>query len=108
MANYLLVYVGGGMPATEAESKAVMQEWGVWYEKLGDRVVDQGSPFTPMAKHITSDGKIGDGPAGTMVSGYTLIKAGSLDEAARYAQTNPVVKSGGQVSIFETFDMPGM
>jgi hypothetical protein len=43
-----------------------------------------------------------------VASGYTLIKADSLDEAARYAQINLVLKSGGQISIFETFDMPGM
>ena len=78
MANYLLLYHGGGMPETEAEQKAVIDDWTAWYTKLGEAVVDPGNPFTPMAKSIASDGKVSDGPAGSMASGYTVIKADLL------------------------------
>jgi hypothetical protein len=105
MANYLLLYLGGGMPETEAETKAVIDAWTAWYTKLGEAVVDPGDPFTPMAKNIASDGKILDGPAGKMASGYTVIKADSLDAAASMAQGCPVLKSGAQISIFETFNV---
>jgi len=70
------------MPESEAEQKAVMDDWTAWYTKLGGAVVDAGNPFTPMAKSVASDGKVSDGPAGSMASGYTVIQADSLDAAA--------------------------
>jgi hypothetical protein len=105
MAKYLLLYHGGGMPETEAETAAVMKEWEVWYTQLGEAVADPGNPFSPMAKSLSSDGKVSDGPAGTMASGYTILEAGSLDAAARMAQGCPVLKSGAQISVFETFEV---
>lgn len=105
MAKFLLLYNGGGMPETEAETAAVMKAWESWYTQLGAAVVDPGNPFTPMAKSVTASGKISDGPAGSMASGYTILQAGSLDEAARMAQSCPVLQGGAQISIFETFDV---
>jgi hypothetical protein len=40
MANLVLLYSGGNMPATEAEQAAVLQAWGDWYNRLGSAVVD--------------------------------------------------------------------
>jgi hypothetical protein len=105
MANYLLLYHGGKMPESEAEQKAVIDDWTDWYTKLGGAVVDPGNPFTPMAKNISSNGKITDGPAGSMASGYTVIKADSLDAAAALAKSCPVLKGGAQISVFETFNV---
>lgn len=105
MANYLLLYHGGKMPESEAEQKAVLEDWTAWYTKLGGAMVDPGNPFTPMAKSIASDGNVSDGPAGSMASGYTVIKADSLDAAAGMAKSCPVLKSGAQISVFETFNV---
>jgi hypothetical protein len=105
MSNYLLLYHGGKMPESEAEQKAVMDDWTAWYTKLGSSVVDPGNPFTPMAKSIASDGKVSDGPAGSMASGYTVIKADSLDAAASMAKSCPVLKGGAKISVFETFNV---
>jgi len=105
MANYLLLYSGGRMPESEAEQKAVLEAWTAWYNKLGGAVVDPGNPTTPNAKTIHSDGKVSDGPGGTMVSGYTIIKADSLDAAATLSKGCPVLQGGGQISVFETFNV---
>ena len=105
MANYLLLYHGGKMPESEAEQKAVIDDWTAWYNQLGAAVVDPGNPFTPMAKSIASNGKVSDGPAGSMASGYTVIKADSLDAAAAMAKNCPVLKGGAQISVFETFNV---
>ncbi|HLE16122.1 MAG TPA: hypothetical protein VI776_15350 [Anaerolineales bacterium] len=56
-----------------------------------------------MVKSIASNGAVSDGPAGTMASGYTVVKADSLDAAVGLAQGCPVLASGGQVSVYETF-----
>jgi len=105
MAKFVLLYIGGGMPETEAETAEVMKAWEAWYIQLGKAVVDPGNPFTPQAKSVTSDGTISDGPAGTMATGYTILEAGSLDEAAKLAQSCPVLQGGADISIFESFEV---
>lgn len=105
MANYVLLYSGGGMPETEAEQAAVLQAWGAWYGGLGSALVDGGNPFTPNAKSIASDGTVSEGPVGTMASGYTIVQANSLDEAVEMAKGCPVVQSGGQITVYETFQV---
>jgi hypothetical protein len=104
MVNYLLLYAGGGMPETEAEQKAVTKEWENWMGKLGPALVDGGNPFTPKAKTISKDGKVSDGSGGPMPSGYSILKANSLDEAVKLAKDCPVLKSGASIMVFETFE----
>ena len=105
MAKFLLLYMGGSMPETEAEMAQVMKAWETWYTALGSAVVDPGNPFTPVAKKVASNGTISNGSADPMASGYTILAAESLDTAAKMAQTCPVLKGGGEISIFETFDV---
>lgn len=103
MAKFLLLFHGGGMPESEEETAKVMKEWEAWYTSLGDAVVDPGDPFTPAAKSISSNGTVADGPAGSMASGYTILGADSIDDAVRMAKGCPVLKSGANISVFETF-----
>jgi hypothetical protein len=103
MANFVLLYSGGSMPETEAEQAAVMQAWGAWFGGLGNALVDGGNPFSPVAKHIASDGTVSDGPVGTMATGYSIIKAESLGSAVQMAKGCPVLQGGGQISVYETF-----
>jgi hypothetical protein len=105
MTNYLLLYSGGSMPETEAEQAVVLGAWDAWYKGLGDAVVDLGNPFTPAAKSIASDGTVNDGPVGPMATGYTVIKANSLDEAVEMSRGCPVLQGGAEISVFETFSM---
>jgi|SRR5579859_4006642 len=103
MANFVLLYTGGGMPATEAEQAASMQAWGAWLGGLGSALVDGGNPFTPVAKTISAKGEVSDAPAGTLATGYSIIKADSLDAAIKLSQGCPQLQSGGQVTVYETF-----
>ena len=104
MANYLLLYSGGSMPETEAEQKSVMAEWTNWFGKLGGAVVDGGNPFTPQAKTISKDGKVSDGSGGPMPSGYSILKADSLDEAVGMAKGCPLGRRVISLIVFETFN----
>jgi hypothetical protein len=105
MAKFVLLYHGGGMPETEEESVKVLKQWEDWYNKLGSAVVDPGNPISPVAKKVSSSGVIGAGPAGTMASGYTIVEADSLDDAAKLAKGCPVLLSGAEISVFETFNL---
>ena len=102
MANFLLAYRGGGMPATEAEGQAAMAAWGAWFGGLGDAVVDGGNPCSG-SKTVASNGSVTDGAAGK-ISGYSVLKADSLDAAAAMAKGGPIRASGGAVEVYETFN----
>lgn len=104
MANtYLLLYSGGTMPATPDEQKSVMDAWGAWFGRHGDAITDGGNPFTVASKTINSDGTVSEG-AQAAASGYTLIKADSLDQAVEMAKGCPVLLGGAMISVYETFD----
>lgn len=104
MANYVLVFKGGGMPETPEEQQQVLADWGAWYGGLGAAVVDGGTPFGP-AMSIAGDGSITDGAASEL-TGYTILTAGSLAEAAKMSTTCPILAGGaGSIEIYETLDM---
>jgi hypothetical protein len=103
MAKYLLLYGGGSMPETEAEQAQVMKAWESWFTELGSAVVDPGNPFNADSKTISSGPTVIDVKA--TASGYSVIEADSLDQAAKFAETCPVLLGGAQVMVFETFDV---
>ena len=103
MANYLLAYHGGAMPATEAERKRSMDAWGAWFGSLGAALVDGGNP-TAKTKTIGKGGAVTDGGGANPVTGYSVIKADSLDAAVRLAKGCPIIKDGGSVEVAETFN----
>lgn len=101
MANFVLLYSGGDMAQSEAEQAAIMQQWGEWFGKLGSALVDGGNPFASIAKSIASDSSVNEGPVGTMATGYSIIKADSLDDAVGLAQGCPVLQGSGQITVYE-------
>lgn len=104
MAKYVLLYSGGGMAATPAEQQVQLQAWGNWFGKLGTSVVDAGNPFSEKVKTVASDARVKDGPVGTRATGYSIVEAGSVDAAAELAKGCPVLTSGGQITVYETFN----
>jgi hypothetical protein len=106
--SYLLLFSGGGMPQTDAETKQVMDAWQSWMGKHNDAITDPGNPFSPNAKTITKDGTVTDGPVGTPASGYVVIKADSMDKAIEIAKGCPVFLGGAKISLYETFDVMSM
>lgn len=102
MANYLLVYKGGGMGDTPEAQQATMNAWMSWFGGMGDAVVDGGNPCGP-SRTIAAGGATSEGGASAL-SGYSVIKAGSLDAATAMAKGCPVLSGGGSVEVYETFD----
>lgn len=101
MATFVLLYTGGGMAATPAEQEKVMQAWNAWFGKIQSSVVDAGNPFTPKAKSISSNGTVSDGPVGEIATGYSIIKADSLDEAVAIARECPATQGGSNITVYE-------
>jgi hypothetical protein len=99
MANFLLTFHGGSMPESKEEQDQVMQAWTGWFGTLGDALVDGGNPIS-QAKAITPDGSVMD--ATSAPSGYSIIKAESLDAAVGLAKGCPVLHGGANVLVSET------
>lgn len=104
MTNYVLIYTGSGEPEKEEERDAVMAEWGAWYSKLGEAIVDGGNPFGA-SKSLTADGITDGAFSSPAATGYTVISADSLEDAVEKSKDHPHLKYGGQVSVYETFQM---
>ena len=91
MGKYVYIYTGGGMPA-ESEREATMAKWQAFLGGFGSDLVDMGSPF-------------GESRGGGSATGFSVVKAGSLDEAANKAKACPIYDKGGNVEVYETLEM---
>lgn len=103
MPNYVLAYTGGGMPETEAEQQAEMAAWGEWYGRLGAAVVDGGNPFGAAAT-VASDGTVSQGGRSGL-TGYSIVAADDLEGALAHAAGCPILRTGGSVEVYETFQV---
>ncbi len=104
MAKYVLAYRGGaGMAETPEEQQQAMQTWMSWFGSLGDAVVDPGNPFGPSSS-VGSDGSVTQGGASSL-SGYSIVDADTLAQAAERAKGCPVLEGGGAVDVYEAIAM---
>jgi len=98
----VFAYHGGMMADNDEERQAAMQAWGAWFGKLGPAIVDPGNPF---AGSTSVNGNGAGGEATSNLTGYTVVKADSLDAAAKLADDCPVLSSGGSVDVYETIEV---
>ena len=99
MANFVLLYHGGKTPETPEAGAAVMQAWTTWFSELGDAVLDGGNPPSG-SRTIAANGAVTTDAAGP--TGYSIIKADSLDAAVALAKGCPVFAGGASVQVVET------
>jgi hypothetical protein len=100
--NYVLVYKGGGgMAQDQAARQKIMEAWGRWFGSLADGLVDGGNPFGPSAS-VSANGSVSD-RAASGLTGYSILKADSLQRAAESARGCPILADGGSVEVYETF-----
>lgn len=100
MANFLLTYHGGSMPETKEEQDRVMGAWTAWFGTLGDALVDGGNPIS-RAQAISPNGSVMDPTSAP--SGYSIIRADTLDLAVALAKGCPVLAGGASILVSETF-----
>jgi len=111
MTKYLFVYHAPMTPADATppdpeQMQAVMQAWNDWGAKVGDRLVDFGTPLDHGVQ-VTPDGT---SPSTREVAGYSLIEADSMDEALGFAKDHPHLDMPGgcTIEIHEALPIPGM
>jgi hypothetical protein len=102
MAKFVYVYTGGQLAATPEAQEQAMQAWGVWFATLGSAVTEMGNPFGASTT-VKSGGSVDGGTSG--LTGYSVIEASSLDEAAVKADGCPILATGGTVEVYEAIAM---
>ncbi len=111
MTKYLFIYHAPMTPAdaappTPEQMEAVMGQWNAWAGKVGDRMVDFGTPLAGGVQ-VTPEGT---SPSTREVAGYTLIEADSMDDALALAQDHPHLNMPGgcTIEVHEALPVPGM
>lgn len=104
MPDYIFAYHGGGMPETPEEGAKMMEAWNTWYGNMGEAVVNPGAPVG-MSKTVGKAGVADDGGANPL-SGFTVVRADSIDAACEMAKGCPMVADGsGTVEVAEVVEM---
>ena len=104
MPDFMFAYHGGKMPDTPEEGAKVMAAWEAWYADLGDAVVHPGNPVG-MSKTVSSSGAA-DGGGSNPLSGFTIVRADTIDAACAMAANCPMVADGsGTVEVAEIMEM---
>ncbi|MFC3121107.1 YciI family protein [Agaribacter flavus] len=102
MQDYMLVYKGGDpdwhINTPPEEMQAIMGEWEKWMVALSEKgkLVSGGNPLHYSGKRIENTDVVTDIAVSEykeLVSGYSIIKAESLDEATELAKSCPVLFS---------------
>lgn len=108
MAKYIYVYKGPATDMsemTEEQSKAVLDAWNQWMQKLGDALLNVGNP---MANGISI---VDDGSQGIAaeLNGYSIVEAENLAHAKSLAHGHPFLSEGKgnfAIDIFELMPVP--
>jgi hypothetical protein len=109
MNDFLLIFRADykTMPkASPEELQALTQTWIDWVAGIAaqNRLVDRGNRLMPTGKVLRSNNSVSDGPYTEIkesILGYTMVKAGSIEEATKLAKGCPVLLTGGNVEIRE-------
>lgn len=101
MKNFVYIYHNNGTRGQDPEEAKA--EWGAWFGKLGESLVDGGNPFNGgKAVEKNRVTTIENWPA----TGYSIVKAKDMDEAVDMAKGCPVLdEPDGAVRVHEALPM---
>ncbi len=102
MPNYILTYCGGKKPESPEAGREQMARWKAWIDGLGDAVVNPGTPLR-MSKIVRSDG-VSDYASSNPLTGFSILKADSLDGALEMAGNCPFLEVG-TIEVGEVMEM---
>ena len=109
MKDFLLVFRMNynEMPKSAPEEmQANTKRWMDWIGNIAaqNKLTDRGNRLAPSGKVVRPNGVIADGPYTEIkesIGGYSIIKAGDIEEAAEIAKGCPIFLFGGSVEVRE-------
>jgi len=104
MTQFVFVYLGGNHPSSPEEANQHYSKYMEWLSSLGDSVA---IPLIPLkdTNTVSSDGAIREGGSSAM-SGFSIIKADSMEDALSIAQSCPFLEIGGSLEVSELMQEP--
>lgn len=98
MKKFLYLYFGGNPPQSAEAGQQLMQAWMAYFAKMGDKIVEGGSPLGP---HQTVGGS-----ASTKPAGFSIINAANMEDAVSLTAGHPHLLAGGSIEVCETQPIP--
>jgi hypothetical protein len=103
MPQYIFVYLGGDYPSDPEEGNKHFAKYQEWLSSLGDAVVSPAIPFKD-THTVHPNSTIEPGTTSAM-SGLSIIKMASMDEALEAAKSCPFLEINGTLEVSEMIDM---
>lgn len=114
MGKYIVIYHAPMSAAEQMEGVSPedaadgMDEWMAWAGKVGDRLVDLGTPLGN-GRRLGVDGSTSETDSG--VAGYSILEADSTDHAVELLQGHPHLNGWNAactIEVHEALPLPGM
>ena len=105
MPQYIFVYLGGEYPSSPEEGQRHFEKYQQWLTSLGDAVVSPAIPFKD-THTVLSDGTASPGST-TAMSGLSILRLGSMQEALAAAQACRFLEIKGTLEVSEMLEMTG-
>lgn len=105
MPQYIFVYNGGEYPTDPEEAQKHLEKYQQWLVSLGSAVVSPAVPFKD-THTVQPDGSVSRGSISGM-SGLSVMRMGSLQEAVAAAQSCPFLEIKGALEVSELIEMSG-
>ena len=103
MLQYIFVYIGGEYPSDPEEGQKHFEKYQQWLHSLGNAVISPAIPFKD-THTVQADGSTAPGSLSAM-SGMSIIRLGSMQEALAAAQACPFLEINGALEISEMVEM---
>ena len=110
MGKYVFIYHAPMTPADASppdpeQMDAVMGEWNAWAGRVGEGLVDFGTPLAGGVR-VTNGGT---SPSTRDVVGYSIIEAADMDAALELAKVHPHLNMPGgcEIEVHEAQAIPG-
>ena len=104
MKQFVLVYLGGNPPSNEAGARLHHSKYMGWLTALGEALIIPTIPLKD-TNTVSSSGAIREGGSSAM-SGFTVIRADSMESALSIAQSCPFLEIGGSLEVSEMMQIP--
>ncbi len=96
MKKFVFLYYGYETPTQD-----IKEAWMNWFESIGDKLIDGGNPFGA-GRDVSRSGTTDLPHDMNAITGYSIIRAESLDEAEKIAQTCPFMAG---IRVYEAMAM---
>ena len=111
MTKFVFIYHAPPMPEgapepSPEEMQGVMSAWNAWAGRVGDGMVDFGTPLAGGTRVTTE----GTAASDRQVAGYSIIEVADRDAALALAEGHPHLNMPGgcEIEVHEALPVPGM